>query len=403
MSWKDRLENRKLIITTGDGKVYEPYWRSSEKEKDFNASRYDFIDVSKSLIDRKRPQSNKFPLVFFFQGDDNIEQCDAFEESANDSRFWKMEHPFYGTIKGQPLKLKRNDDSFNITEVSVEFWESISEDYPLSEISSRDKTLSKVNELNSLGVAMMVENSTPDSSNIIQVKDSINSVSSNQSPDLVSFNDYQNLTTKALKAADKLISDTETALQAAQDVISSPPSFETPVQRRIKSFIKAYYQMKELIDDVFSKIYFEGQGASLIASICQSAMNPMENDYITRSDIENVNEQILEIYSDYLNVLDINQVQLYDTDNSWIPNSAIQSQLYSLVSFVSNNLFQLSFDARQERIFILPEDSNLIVLCHRFMGLDSEDKNMELFRKINNIKNKELYSIKKGREIKYFI
>ena len=75
----------------------------------------------------------------------------------------------------------------------------------------------------------------------------------------------------------------------------------------------------------------------------------------------------------------------------------------SLVSFTSKNLFLLSFDARQERLYELTEDSNLIVLTHRFLGLDADDANIESFRKINDIKNDELYRVRKGRTIKYFV
>ena len=75
----------------------------------------------------------------------------------------------------------------------------------------------------------------------------------------------------------------------------------------------------------------------------------------------------------------------------------------SLVSFTSSGLFQLSFDARQERVYELTEDSNLILLTHKFLGLDADDKNMNAFRKINGIKNFEIYKIEKGRTIKYFV
>ena len=139
MSWKDRLDNIDFTITTGDGKVFKPLWKSGEKSKDFNITKYDFIDVDGSLIDRKRPQSNAYPLVFWFQGDDNIEQSNAFEASADDNRLWTVIHPFYGTIKGQPTNLKRDDNNYNVTKVTVDFWQSIDGDFPVDEISIKDE------------------------------------------------------------------------------------------------------------------------------------------------------------------------------------------------------------------------------------------------------------------------
>ena len=124
-TWKEKLENIKFSIKTGDGKTYFPLLKITEKSKDYNSSEYDFINVEGTFVDRKKPRGSKFPLVFYFQGDDNIEQCNAFETSADDSRLWTVEHPFYGIIKGQPTNLKRNDSNYNITEITVDFFESI--------------------------------------------------------------------------------------------------------------------------------------------------------------------------------------------------------------------------------------------------------------------------------------
>ena len=95
------------------------------------------------MVDRKKPQSGKFPLVFWFQGEDNIDQADDFENSADDPRAWEVNHPFYGLIKGQPISIKRDDSSLNITEVTVPFWESIEADYPNYNFSVKDNTRDK--------------------------------------------------------------------------------------------------------------------------------------------------------------------------------------------------------------------------------------------------------------------
>ena len=403
MSWKERLEERIFTITTGDGKTFTPLWKTAEKSFDFNVSEYDFINVEGSFVDRKQAQGSKLPLVFYFQGDDNIEQCDDFENSSKDNRIWTIEHPFYGTIKGQPTNLKRNDSSYNVTEISIDFWESIDDDYPLSKIAINDNVRSKVEELNEIAIAQTVENSQPATSDITDVKDSIILTSAKQNPDVDSFNQFKNDINTAIKSADKLVFDTETALRDAQKVINSPADFVGSVSSKINSYIESYQVLKGLIGNLFSKYQFESQASSIIAGMCLTAVNPGEDDYIVRSDIELINGAIGEIYHDYLTTIDNNQVEIYDIENNWTPNLLIQSNLISLVNFTSNGLFLLSFDARQERLFELTEDSNLIILTHRFLGLDADDDNIESFRKINNIKNDELYRIKKGRVIKYFV
>jgi|TARA_R110000782_G_scaffold207631_1_gene296147 hypothetical protein len=403
MSWKDRLDNVEFSIQTGDGKIYYPLWRNAEKSKDFNVTSYDFINVEGSFVDRKRPKGNKYPLTFYFQGEDNIDQCDLFEESSSDSRIWTVEHPFYGTIKGQPTNLKRNDSSYNVTELTVEFWESIDDDYPLSKTSIKDLTQNKVDELNQNAIDQLVENAAPSTSDISSLKESMILIGSKQNPDFAKFNEYKNIVKKAVKSADNLVLRTETALTDAQTVINAPADFATSVQAKISSYIQSYISLKSSVNNLFDKYKFESQSASIIAGMCLSAVNPLEDDYIVRDEIEFVNDSINEIYADYLLSLDSYQVSIYDTNNAWSQNALIQSNVMSLVSFTSSGLFQLSFDARQERVYELTEDSNLILLTHKFLGLDADDKNMNAFRKINGIKNFEIYKIEKGRTIKYFV
>ena len=60
-----------------------------------------------------------------------------------------------------------------------------------------------------------------------------------------------------------------------------------------------------------------------------------------------------------------------------------------------------TFGAKKEYIVVVPKDTNVILLTHRYLGLDADDKNIDTFVKTNNIHFNELFSIKKGRMIKY--
>lgn len=403
MSWIDRLDNITFTITTGDGRVFSPLWKNGEKLKEFNNTKYDFINTSGSLIDRKQPKSNLYPLVFWFQGEDNIEQCNAFENSANDSRAWTIQHPFYGLLKGQPVNLKRDDTNYNATKVTVDFWESIDGDFPNSEISIFDETRVKSMNVNSLSALYFVENASPKTEDIETIKENISVMSSKFNADKDNFNDYINIVNKATLAANSLITDTETAFTDIQQVINAPTEFSGSVFFKINSYKEAYEVLKKSVNNLFDKYNFESQGASIISGICLSCVVPEENDFITRSDIERANKLLTDLYGDYLKTLDANQVNIYDVENAWAPTIQIQTAVIDLVTFTSNSLFALSFNARQERVHELRKDSNIILLTHRFMGLDADDTNIETFKKINNIKNDELYKIKQGRTIKYFV
>ena len=394
MTWKDRLNDITFSIT--------PLWKNGEKSKEFNISKYDFINVEGSFVDRKKGQSNLHPLLFWFQGEDHIEQCNAFEDSAANREPWTIEHPFYGTLKGQPVNLSRNDNNYGITEVSVSFWESITEDLPNSDISPKDEVIGMVESVNELSAQSFSDGVNPVASDIDFVKDSAIISGSKFEADADNYTDFQNTVSKGIKASDKIVTDTLESFYSLQKILVEPANFNDSIVRKIKSYINAYESIKEGLGAVFSKYYYESQGASIIAGINLTAINPNSTDYISTNDISNVNTLMLDLYSDYLETLDTLQVDIYDVNNSWTPNVDIQTQLSLMVSFTSQQLFTLSFNARQEREYQLLEDSNLIILTHRFVGLDANDQNLEEFRQLNNIRNNELYKIKKDRIIKYY-
>jgi len=404
MAWKDNLENIKFTIKTGDGAVYYPLWRDSTKSTKLNFAKYDFINVKGSFIDRKESESGSFPLNFYFTGEDNLDQAKAFENSAKDKRLWTVTHPFYGTLSGHPTNIERNDNSFGNTEINVLFWESIADDYPQDTDSIPDEVNERVVRLNSLGIQNYVSKAEPQTGDINDLKSSIEISAARFEPDSINFNEYIALKNKSLGNLNLLVQETEVAISSAQLVLSEPANFSRNIRSKIDSIKAAYAEIKNTInpENRQSKYYFESQAATLLGNFAKSAVNPLPDDYIVRSDIESVNSEMLNLYNDYLATIDGNQVPIENTSDEYSPDIDLQSALIDLITYTGQALFVLSFDARQERSVILEKDSNLIVLTHRFLGLAS-DENLQTFKRINKMGLSETYRIKKGRLITYYI
>lgn len=403
MSWKQNLQDNVFTITTGDGTTYTPLWRGAEKSVDFNATKFDFINVNGSFIDRKLPQSPNYPLVFWIQGDDYLDVAREFEQSAENPNPWTVNHPYYGVINGQPLSIQRSDQNQNVVEFVVDFWLSVDDDFPAEEISIQDEVRSKAENVNSLSTANYIENANPQTSDIAQVRESVAISGSRFTPDSNNFNEYRRITQTALSSVDELATNTAIAITNATLVISAPAQFDRSVRSKINSYKNAYENLKNDITNKHSKFFFETQGASVISGLSDSVVNPQEGDYVTRNDVIFANNELIAIYQDYVETLDSIQIGIQDIQNNWLPNSSVQQALIDLVTFASQSLFILSFDARQERTFITDSDTNLIVLTHRFLGLDANDENIEIFKRINQIQLNEIYRIRKGRQIRYFV
>ena len=405
MSWQNKLENIQFTIKTGDGKEWFPLFKTGEKSKEFNTSIYDFIDVPKSLVERKQPKSSKYPLTFWFDGENHIDTAEEFERSAEDKRYWTITHPYYGTIKGQPLSISRNDNNLNITEISVDFWESIVFDYPKSNLSIQDNTLFKKNEILNSSATSYSGRKVQEVADIqknkeanLQVAKAFNNLQTDDT-----FSDYQNALSQAQKANDNLLNDSFDAIFKSEQLLNLPSTYQKKVIDKVNGYISAFNGIKRVLNTVSDKLFFESTGATIMACYCNASVNyEFGVDYTVATEVEQVASNLIAIYDEYLQTLDNASTSNYEIENNYQPNATVQTQLNDLVLYTLANLYNLAFEAQQERIVYTTKETNIVLLTHRYLGLAS-DENIETFRQINNIKLKELFRIKKERKIKYYV
>ena len=407
MSWKDKLNNSQFKIQTGDGKEFFPLLKIGTKSREYNSTIFEFIDVENSFISRKKTKSAKYDLLFYFQGDDHIEKCDEFENSANDSRFWTIEHPYYGIIKGQPLSLTRNDTSLNLTELSVEFWESLIFEFPLQSLSLKDDIKEKkiiLDESLAKNYANKTNLKAIDQNRMKQFVGKINLSYSKLLTD-VNYNEYQEILSSSFSSIDKMLTDPSSLIKDVSKLIETPSNFLQSVEFRMNLMENLYNSVKSIIkfSNKNEKSFFESFGASLISSACIITFSPQKNDYISKKEIEKISFKINLIYEDYLLIMDSVQSSIENVSNAFSTNFNSQSVLNEIVNKTLYNLFDFAFKAKQERTVEIEKDSNLIVLTHKYLGLDENDENIEIFRKMNNISNRNIFGVKKGTVIKYLV
>lgn len=403
MTWEERVKNIPFKIITGDGKIYFPLYKGGEKEREYNTSSFEFINVYGTLVDRKKPQGAKYPLVFYFDGADNIDKADEFESSCEDPRQWEVTHPFYGVIKGQPISIKRDDNSLNITEITVPFWESISPDYSFSNFSVKDNTMDKHTTVKNSLADACVQNVDFKPADISKQSEDLNVIwlDLNNSADNNTYADLQNAFNSGLKAIDKLLAEPLNAIQTVQNFLDLPATYERAIQGRVAQYESIYRRLKQSIETVADKKYFEAMGGTILSLISVVSVTPITGDYILVSDVENIFNKINSLYYDYRQTLDELSVSTYDINNTYIPDATAQTELNSLINFVISNLYVIAMEAKRERIVVTTKETNIILLVHRYLGLDANDENIDTFKKMNNIYFNELFSIKKGREIRF--
>lgn len=409
MSWIDNIENTIFTIRTGDGKLYTPDLPVNyETIKEFNAATFEFIDQPGALITRKLVRARKFELIFYFQGSQNIEFADAFDKSANDPRAWVVRHPQYGDITGQPISIRRNDAKLNATEITVDFWETITTTFPVSFIATADQVIRMqgiFHVISPVNYASKVNLKPADVSMVTNFATEITAIIK-KGVDQVNYTSFITSVNTMMNTVNNLILAPVDAITAIHNVILQPSKFELSVAFRIQMIGAVYNSVARLLADAGTKnnkAFFETAAGIAICSIAQAITTPLASEYVTRDEVVAAANNLQDMYADYLSTMDAAYIEIGDINNSFSASQETQTALQDVVLQALYNLNTVAFNAKVERLVLLTVDAQLIVLTHKYMGLDAADANIETFRTINNLKNNNVFLVPKGTQIKYYV
>lgn len=406
MSWIDRVQNN-LVITTGDGKEYEPNWIVATKAKEYNISEFNFPEISGTLIKRGTAKGRRYPLELYFQGEDHIDIANAFEKSADDKRPWVISHPYYDRILCHPVSLTFDNNKYNVSKIIVEVLETIDDKRPKTTVDPSEDALIKKEALDETVAGTFEADVIPDTDDINQMSDINNEVYGEGKKSILNdldFQGYFNFFNEANTAILNATDDAFAAMNKLQAVINAPFQFIDSVKNRIGILKSQFNKLKTSIVNLLtkpSKKIYEATNASLVSSLAVSSV--VNISYENATDVLDVIEEILETYNEYVANVDSLQTPNNGSVDSYIPDFNVQVQLNDLIVFVVTNLLNVALNSKQERRVFIEDDSNVVLLAHRFIGLDINDDNLNKFIDDNQIGLNELLQIRKGREIVYYV
>jgi prophage DNA circulation protein len=409
MSYQDKIKNN-IRITTGDGKIYEPLSlvTSNTKSFEYNISEFNFPEVAGTKVDRRLHKGTRYPLEFYFQGDDNIDQSEAFELSAKDTRPWVVLHPIYGQFTCHPLSIEFDNSGIVTTKITVTVVETITDDGPRTSFDAKENALASASEaVESIGD--YGGDITPDVSDVVDMQENVNQIYNESLSDISdeqTSTNYFNLYKKSVSATNNALTDFSNGILTITEFLVFPSLFPIGVKFRLDLIKKqAEFLANKLseITTVSKKQIFETQKGAVVCAAIQSALTPIENDYQNAVDVLSAMELVLQIHNDF--VTELNELQTPDgtQEDSYLPNAEFMFNLSYSVDYAVSNLLQIALQAQQERIIYLDSDSNPILLTHRFYGIDQAQVNVQRLIDTNKITMRELIQIPKGRKIIYYV
>lgn len=405
MSWLDQVV-RNLVITTGDGLQYIPNWINASKTRAFNVAEFEFPDLEGTLVKRGTPKGARYNLEIYFQGEDHIDIQNAFEKSSFDKRYWKIQHPIYGELTVQPLSIDFDNSNLNVSKINVSVVETIIEDAPKISLNPRDKIAADKKSTDESFIQAYDE--VPSQTDVQTLKTN-NAKFRSKGISIIKIPEeaeiYFNLFNTANSALLTATTSPLVAIRAMQAVIAYPSLFTTSAQNRVNTLIDQFTGMRSGLSAIgsrSSKKVYENNGGILISSMALSASTPQDRDYGSRTSVYLMIGQLLDAYNTYIDDLDSLQTDNGATPESYTPDFNSLYLLNALISYTISNLFDIAMDSKLERTYYCEDDTNVLLLVHRFYGLDEDDANIDLFIAQNNIGLNEILQIRKGRKIVYY-
>lgn len=407
MSWVNAIQTD-YTITTGDGKEYKVLWKPGTKSIEFNTSTFEFPNLQGTLVQRGEAKGRIFSLEIYFAGEDNLEKSEAFDISSRDKRPWNVLHPFYGNIVCVPSGLTFDDTQLNVSKITGTLLETITQDNPKNVVVPADKITQAHEDLKVTFAESFVtdipEPGTSDKNtmteNTLSVYNQVKNKISNTLDAEEYFNAFNEANTAILDATDFPLE----SITKMQSIINQPFQFADSVKNRVNMLVSQFNRLRESVETITGrndkKIYENNAGVSISTIAITAVTNP---DYTNRNQVLEIIDILNDAYDNYIEDIDSLQSDNGGDPESYIPDATSLRALNDIVNFTLSNLYDIALDSKQERTVILEEDSNVILLAHRFYGLQADDSTIDQLINNNEIGINELLGIRKGRRIIFYI
>lgn len=411
MSWVENL-NTPFAIKTGDGKTFKPKWLSPAMSRDFNTAEFNFVNVPGTFVDRKQPLGRKFPLEFCFDGPDHLEDAAEFDTSSLDNRAWNITHPYYGLLVVQPTSINYDNTSYNVTRITCTVLETITDEFPKGTDAPVDVIAVQIQGADELSAQSYAQNIVPGikDKNAMRAANTNNYKSGIKQVDFSFAEQYFNAFNTANSAIDSATANPLAAMRTTQAIIQAPAKFAATVQTRHNLLTEQFESLRTATFNApigaiskSIKFLYQTYGGTNITAMCLTAATPGASDYTNSNQALSVIDLLLRNYRRYLADLDNLQTLTGGTPTSFIPDAEAMQALATLLNYTLSNLYNIALNGKQERSFLLENDSNWIVLTHRLYGLQPDDSTLTTLIEQNNAGLNEMLLVRKGRKIIYYV
>lgn len=408
MSWKDDI-GKDFIIQTGDNVKYTVFANKYSKSVSWNHDIFSFIGIKGQLGKKEEQLARQFPLEFYFQGEDHLEESKRFEASLNNKNPCLVSHPLYGNIVCHIFSatFSNSETELNVTKITGTAIETLTEGglletNPVTAIQLAQSQILTTGPGEITGMPITIADG-------VQIKQNLDA-SKKSGLKIITIpseaNLYTNVFNEAITAVNVITATPIIAMAQVGNFISMPANFTALVKDRL-TFLE--YQFGKFLSTVTGqfvnptkKRLFEIQSATCVSAMCIAAINPFGQEYKTAKDVLGIANRIANNFNNFITTLDSLQVPNGGINQYYVFSADIYFYLSYCVHLTLSNLILIALSGKQERFVYTTEDTNAIILTHKYYGWDNDDINLQYFCDTNNLTYQQMILIKKGTKIVYY-
>lgn len=417
-TWID-LINTELSISTGDDKVYVPDYltASVNRHMQYNIAKFEFPNIDGSLVKRGTPQGTQYNIEIIFQGEDHLDMAAKFKKSADNPKPWTVSHPFYGSLFVQPIYLTQDNSRLNMSVFTGQIIETLLETGIAPQLNTPDAVKAQVAAINtSFAESFAADVPEPSPAVMDRLTTNINGTYTLVSGKLNGNQDNEDKFTDLYRKASGVLN---TTLYSSLDIIEQAAALYGAPAAFLDTVVNRYSMLRlqlELFGQAVAGILglynrptrslkklYEHNAAVCITAMCDAAVTNITTDYDYRPAVLSVVAQLIGAYNTYVTNLYTLQSANGGQVDSYIPDAGSVTALAQTVSTVTAYLFGLSASAKQQRMMVVQNDTNVILVAFELYPDMDVDESVNLVIANNNIGDNELLMLRKDREIIYYV
>lgn len=415
MSWITKIQQA-FIIRTGGGQLFYPDWLNATYLVNYKIAEFDFVDVKGTFVYRGQPKGRVYDIEIYFKGENCLEISDRFKTAADNPNAWTISHPMYGELLVQPATLRFDNTKYNVTKITGVLLETLGKPATIAVNQAAEIEALQQNVSTITNAEYAEEVPLMPVSNLQRLQMHIDRIYTQVSVKIANVQSVVDTYTGLYNDANAVLN---TGIYATTDIVeqagylfAAPYAFTNTVRARIEMF---QLQFAILAGDVTSilglyntrtrslKRLYENNMAISIAGMCRATVTNVTNDYTYRPAVLQVVQDIITAYNGYVDNLCSLQTANGGEIDSYVPDADTLNAVKKLVYMTTAYLYDVSGDAKQERFYTVPYDTNLIDVAWKLYGLNKQDTTLYTLIETNNITLSEHLQLKQGREIIYYV